>query len=236
VTEGAARPASSADQAAAVEVRRSARRRRTVSAYRDGDRTVILIPAGFSKSDEQRWIANMLAKLEERERRASQQSGDRDLALRAEALSAEHLDGRAVPTSVRWVSAMRSRWGSCTPSSGAIRISDALQSMPRWVLDYVLLHELAHLLRAGHDERFWALVARYPRTERARGYLEGVAAAARLGISEVDEEPEPPAVPPSEPEEVPDVDRARPRSSRRRGAVVQEDFDSLLSESGTNGR
>jgi hypothetical protein len=74
-----------------------------------------------------------------------------------------------------------SRWGSCTPADGTIRVSERLKGMPGYVLDYVLLHELAHLLRPAHDREFWRLLAAYPRVERARGYLEGVAAAAGLG-------------------------------------------------------
>ena len=72
-----------------------------------------------------------------------------------------------------------SRWGSCTPSDGTIRISARVKGMPSYVLDYVILHELAHLLAPGHGRDFWRLLESYPRTERARGYLEGVAAAAR---------------------------------------------------------
>ena len=58
--------------------------------------------------------------------------------------------------------------------------------MPDWVLDYVLVHELAHLVVPGHGPQFWSLVDRYPRTERARGYLEGVAAATGWAIAEDD--------------------------------------------------
>ena len=68
------------------------------------------------------------------------------------------------------------RWGSCTPADGTIRISARLASEPGWVLDYVIVHELAHLVVAGHNRRFWALVRRYPRSERARGWLMARAA------------------------------------------------------------
>ena len=174
-----------ADPAPAVEVRRSARRRRTVSAYRDGDVTVVLIPARFSKAEERRWVAEMIARLQAREARRQRgpRRSDEALLARARQLSTTLLDGAARPTSVRWVTNMASRWGSCTPSDGTIRVSYRLRDMPGWVLDYVLVHELAHLLVPGHGADFWELVGRYPRSERARGYLEGVAAAAHLDRS-----------------------------------------------------
>jgi predicted metal-dependent hydrolase len=85
---------------------------------------------------------------------------------------------------VRWVTNQNGRWGSCTPVDRTIRISHRVQEMPDWVIDYVLVHELAHLVVPSHSAEFWDLVARYPKTERARGYLEGVSAAACLGISD----------------------------------------------------
>jgi predicted metal-dependent hydrolase len=170
--------AASADGDAAgnvVEVRRSARRRRTVTAYREMGRTVVLIPAAFSPAEERRWVAQMVAKLQTREeRRRKSLGGDAELMARARALSAAHLDGLAEPLSVRWVDNQHRRWGSCTPADRSIRLSSRLRSMPDYVVDYVLVHELVHLLEPGHDDRFWALVARYPRAERARGFLEGV--------------------------------------------------------------
>ena len=139
-------------------------------------RTVVLIPAAFSPAEERRWVAQMVAKLQTREeRRRRSLGGDTELMTRARALSAAHLDGLADPASVRWVDNQHRRWGSCTPADRSIRLdSRMLRSMPDYVVDYVLVHELVHLLEPGHDDRFWALVARYPRAERARGFLEGV--------------------------------------------------------------
>jgi len=165
---------------APVEVRRSTRRRRTVSAYRDGERTVVLIPARMSRAEERRWVSVMLERLARQDARL--RPSDDELMARAQDLSRRHLDGRARPASVRWVTNQGSRWGSCTPADRTIRLSTRLQGMPSWVVDYVLVHELAHLLEAGHGPGFWALVDRYPRTERARGYLEGVSATAELGL------------------------------------------------------
>lgn len=149
-----------------------------MSAYRDGDKTVVLMPARFSRAEERQWVAHMLDRLAAREQR--RRPGDDRLLARAQALSARYLDGAAVPSSVRWVDNQRGRWGSCTPADGSIRLSRRLLGMPAWVLDYVIVHELAHLIMPDHGLRFWRLVAGYPKAERARGYLEGVAHAARL--------------------------------------------------------
>jgi len=162
-----------------VEVRRSRRRRRTVSAYREGARTIVLIPARFTKAEERQWVTTMLDRLAAGDRRRS--PSDDELASRAEELSRRYLGGVAKPTSIRWVANQQSRWGSCTPADGTIRISTRVRGMPGYVLDYVVLHELAHLLVPGHGKAFWTLVGGYPRTERARGYLEGVSATAGLG-------------------------------------------------------
>jgi predicted metal-dependent hydrolase len=168
-----------------VEVRRSTRRRRTVSAYRDGDRTVVLIPARMSRAEERRWVAAMLERLDKQDRKL--RPGDDALLDRAKALSRRYLTGAPLPTSVRWVGNQGSRWGSCTPVDRTIRLSDRLQGMPSWVLDYVIVHELVHLRVPGHGPAFWAEVESYPRTERARGYLEGVSATAGLGLSDGDD-------------------------------------------------
>jgi predicted metal-dependent hydrolase len=165
-----------------VEVRRSAKRRRTVSAYRQEGRLVVLVPARMSAAEEGEWVRTMVARVAASEQR--RQRSDGDLERRALELSRDHLGGRAVPSSVRWVSNQSGRWGSCTPAEGTIRLSDKLQGMPAWVVDYVLLHELAHLLQPGHGPQFWQLIETYPRLERARGYLHGVSATAGLGLSD----------------------------------------------------
>lgn len=151
-----------------------------MSAYRDGDKVVVMVPSRLSKAEEEQWIATILERLEERERR--RRPTDADLQARARDLSRRYLDGRADPVSVRWVANQRTRWGSCTPDDGTIRLSTRLRGMPAWVVDYVLVHELAHLLIPGHGADFWELVGNYPKADRARGYLEGVAAAAHLPL------------------------------------------------------
>jgi|tagenome__1003787_1003787.scaffolds.fasta_scaffold20051586_2 predicted metal-dependent hydrolase len=161
-----------------VEVRRSKRRRRTVSAYREGDRIVILIPASLSRRQEAEWIETMVARVEKAE--ARRRPSDDELLARALELSRTWLSGRALPATVRWVDNQRSRWGSCTPVDRSIRLSRRLQDMPDWVIDYVIVHELAHLIEPGHNDRFWRWVGRYPEAERAKAWLDGYSTAARL--------------------------------------------------------
>ena len=163
-----------------VEVRRSKRRRRTVSAYREGDRIIVMIPASLTRQEESEWVEKMVLRLAKSE--ARRKPSDESLLARAHGLNDRYLGGMATPGSVRWVENQQSRWGSCTPSDRTIRLSVRLQGMPSWVIDYVLVHELAHLLEPGHDPRFWAWVERYPQAERARGYLLGWSAAADLPL------------------------------------------------------
>lgn len=146
-----------------------------MTAYRDGDRTVVMIPARFTPAQEYEWVERMIARLSAQDRR--RRPPDADLVARAQDLSRRYLDGIPRPASVSWAANQNSRWGSCTPADRTVRLSTRLQGMPSWVIDYVLVHELAHLIEQGHGQRFWALVSRYPRTDRARGYLEGFTAA-----------------------------------------------------------
>jgi predicted metal-dependent hydrolase len=166
-----------------VEVVRSTRRRRTISASRVGDRIVIQVPDRMSRAEEARWVDTMTRRVLAGEKRARR--SDDELMTRAAELSTRYLAGRAQPTSVRWVDNQQSLWGSCTPVDRTIRLSRRLVGMPDYVVDYVLLHELAHLLVPGHGREFWELLKAYSKLERARGYLEGVVAAAGLpGLDE----------------------------------------------------
>ena len=170
-----------------VEVRRSARRRRTVAAYREGKRVVVLVPARISRSEEREWVSVMLERLAQQDVR--RRPTDEALQHRAIELSRRNLDGLATPASVRWVANQNTRWGSCTVSDRTIRLSERLRGMPSWVIDYVLVHELSHLLVPGHGPDFWQWVERFPRTERARGYLEGVSAASGQSWDDEDDVP-----------------------------------------------
>ncbi len=147
-----------------VEVTRSKRRRRSVGAQLVGDTLRIAIPAWMTRAEEQHWIEEMSRRF------LRKQSTERiDLTRRATTLARRHHLPR--PDSIRWVDDMTTRWASCTPAQRTIRVSSRLASYPDWVVDYVIVHELAHLRVPGHGPDFWELVQRYPKAERAIGYL-----------------------------------------------------------------
>jgi predicted metal-dependent hydrolase len=180
--------ATAASAAPKVVVKRSKRRRRTVSAYRDGDTTVVLMPASISRADEARWVDDMLQRLDRSE--ARRRPSDDELLVRARRLAKQYLPREVVPRSVRWVTNQQQRWGSCTPADGTIRLSHRLKGMPEYVIDYVLVHELVHLLVPDHGPKFVALMDAYPMAERARGFLEGWTAAPRHDPAQRDASPE----------------------------------------------
>lgn len=146
------------------EVIRSPKRRKTVQARLVGDVVQVSIPARMSKAEEERWVAEMVSRFQRK-----QATEPIDLAARAEVLGARY--GLPQPASIRWVDNQEWRWGSCTPADRTIRLSTRLAGFPSWVVDYVIVHELAHLVVGGHGRDFWELVDRYPKTERARGFL-----------------------------------------------------------------
>ncbi len=158
-----------------VEVVRSAKRRKSVSARIVDGRIVVRMPQWMSKAQEAEYVASLVAKLE---RQHSAKTVD--LTTRAAELGARY--GLPRPSTIRWVGNQQQRWGSCTPSSGEIRISDRIAGFPGWVLDAVIVHELAHLVHLQHTPEFWELAHRYPRTERAYGFL----IAKQLADDEVD--------------------------------------------------
>ncbi len=185
-TPGPHRPAGPELRAAApgrppLELHRSPRRVRTSEAsFRDG-RLVVRLPAGMTAQQEEQIIDRLVGKVTRRRERAAR-GGDAALAARANRLADRYLDG-VRPTSVTWSARMTRLNGSCSVREGRIRISDRLAGMPGYVLDYVLVHELAHLLIADHSPAFHRLVDRFPDTPRARGFLEGYTAGAAAAVT-----------------------------------------------------
>lgn len=155
-----------------VEVRRSDRRRRSVAAFREGGITVVVVPARMSVAEAAKHANALHARLLKRSARAA--VSDEDLAKRAGLLSKRYLPGSPLPTSIRWSTTQNRRWGSCTSADGTIRLSHRLRGMPAYVIDYVLLHELTHLLEANHGPEFNRLLEAYPDRARACSFLDGV--------------------------------------------------------------
>lgn len=147
-----------------VEVVRSKKRRRTISAHMVDGKMRLLIPASLTKAEEEHWVTVMRRRFERK-----RHSGQVDLTKRAADLGRRY--GLPSPTSIKWVDNQTQRWGSCTPDDGTIRISSAVAEFPKWVLDSVIVHELAHLVEPSHGPGFWLLAGRYPMMERARGFL-----------------------------------------------------------------
>ncbi len=166
-----------AEPAPQVEVRVSARRRKTSEARWEGDRIVVSLPAHLDLESRQSTIDWLVERLMTKHRLPAGLSND-DLLVRAIALSDRYLVG-ARPSSVRWVTNQTARWGSCSYYSGDIRVSHRLRAVPEWVLDSVLVHEVAHLTYPDHSPDFHRLAAGYPRHDEAAVFLAGYG----LGLS-----------------------------------------------------
>lgn len=147
-----------------VDVIRSKRRKRTAQAYEADGRLRVLIPAHLSEGEEAAVVAELVTKV-------THKLSSREVDLEQRAHDVARRYGLRAPASVVWSNRQTSRWGSCSPHAGAIRISSRLAAMPDWVLDWVLVHELAHLEVRNHGPRFKEIVDRYPLGERAEGYL-----------------------------------------------------------------
>ncbi len=167
-----------------MQIIRSVRRRKTIQARKAKGGIEVLAPAAMSDAELKPHIDKLLTRIRRRE--ASAVLDDQDLHRRAQSLNRRYFQGRLQWHSIRWVHNQSKRHGSCCTTQGTIRISSRLARMPRFVLDYVLVHELAHLLEPNHGSRFWDWVNRFERTERARGYLMAV------GLEDLDAEEESP--------------------------------------------
>jgi predicted metal-dependent hydrolase len=160
-----------------VEVRISARRKKTSEAKWVGGRIVVSVPAHLDRESRQKAIDWLVERLLTRHGLQSR-LGDDELLARAIELSDRYLVG-ARPASVRWVTNQTARWGSCSYNSADIRVSHRLRAVPEWVLDSVLVHEVAHLTHPDHSPAFHRLAGTYPRHKEAGVFLAGYG----LGLS-----------------------------------------------------
>jgi len=158
-----------------IIVIRSKKRKRNISAYRQGGKIVISIPARLSKSEEREIVPEMIAKIRAKEV-ATPESELKELADQLLSKYAPEIAIR--PASVSWRN-MNERWGSCTSVDRTIRIATKLQRAPKYVMEFVLYHEAIHLQHADHGEDFYAFLHRYPRHLEAEAFLEGYELADR---------------------------------------------------------
>ena len=76
---------------------------------------------------------------------------------------------------------MRTRWGSCNPEAGHIRLNTELAKKPKDLLEYVIVHEMAHMLEPTHSDRFVAILDKhYPSWRHARAELNELPLTAEL--------------------------------------------------------
>jgi len=123
----------------------------------------------MSEEEEKKWIDQMIKKMEKRKKKRELNS-DGLLAERAQKINEKYFEGK-LKFQIKYVTNQNFRFGSCTSQDKTIRISTRLANLPQWVRDYVIIHELAHLIHPNHSRRFWDLVNHYRYTERAKGYL-----------------------------------------------------------------
>ena len=167
-----------------ILVIRSKRRKKSISAYRQGGRIVISIPARLSKADEKAIVPEMIAKIRNQE--ADITPSEASLAERIDQLLSELApEITARPSSVNW-RPMRERWGSCTGVDRTIRISDRLKLAPKYALDYLLFHEAIHLYIPDHGPEFTEILSRFEESELASAYLDGYEAAERSLLAPVE--------------------------------------------------
>jgi predicted metal-dependent hydrolase len=159
-----------------IVVIRSTRSKRNIAAYRQGGQIIVSIPARLSKADERAIVPEMVAKIRASE--AARTIDESDLARRVIQLLVEWApEITERPTAVSWKRVMNQRWGSCTSVDGTIRISERLQRVPGYVLDFVLFHEGIHLRFGDHGAQFQEILARFPQEALAQAYLDGYEAA-----------------------------------------------------------
>jgi predicted metal-dependent hydrolase len=155
---------------APIEVRTSTRRRKTATAFWQDDTIVVVLPSWMRPPQSDDMVESLVRRV--LAQRPMRHASDGDLSHRAADLAQRYLNG-TLPRSIRWVSNQSHRWGSCSLASRDIRVSDRLRVVPDWVLDAVLVHELAHLDEPSHSARFHQLAGRYPRMDEADTFLQG---------------------------------------------------------------
>jgi predicted metal-dependent hydrolase len=155
-----------------MEVRRTGRRKKTVAAVREGQLTVLYAPLRMPNYEIEEMAQELQQRLDQIDPRAYY--SDQELLDRAEYLSANYLFSAAQPKSVAWSEKLTSAWGICNPLHQTINLATRLKGLPQYVIDYVLLHELVHLVCTNHGKEFDSFMKLFEKKERAEGYLDAL--------------------------------------------------------------
>lgn len=158
----------------AIKILRSRRRRRTISAQMEKDVLIIRAPENIPEDRLQEAVAELKARIERRQLKKELNRND-TLARRAREFNARYFENKLIVSSIEYVTDQNSKFGCCNYRTGRIRISHRISAMPQWVIDYVIIHELAHLVVPDHGKAFRDIVSRYKLAERAKGYLMAAA-------------------------------------------------------------
>ncbi len=170
-----------------VIVERSERLKTSVRWSVEGDDLRLRVPMRMPL----RQIAQVLDDIKEKafaQGNRTPQVSDAELEALARSLNQRYFDGALRWNSIRWVGTMQKRLGSCTvggSTDGDIRISTRIQAWPEYVIEYVVAHEICHRKYADHSPDFWGYLARYPLTERARGFIDGIAYAENASADDL---------------------------------------------------
>lgn len=153
-----------------AKIIRSHNRQKTISAKLVGDVIQITAPADIPQDRLEEIVAKLKNRIEKKlqKRQLNTQVDLRDVAHK---LNHKYFSGELKIESIEYSTNQNKVHGNCNYKNRTIRISHRLANMPEWVRDYVIVHELAHIVEPNHGEEFWKLVSRYELSERARGFL-----------------------------------------------------------------
>ena len=153
-----------------VKIDYSDKRSRTVSARLINGSLLVKAPAAMPRERLDKIIDNFKIRFERRKLR-EELNRERPLIEIAAKFNERYFNGKLKINSIEYVTDQNSKFGCCNYRDASIRISHRLSRMPEWVRDYVIIHEMAHLIEPNHGRAFWNIVSHYELAERAKGYL-----------------------------------------------------------------
>jgi predicted metal-dependent hydrolase len=136
-----------------VKVIRSPDRKKTIQARMVGDTLVVHLPLGLHREEERKIIAEMKEKIEKKKQR-KQLNKDGFLITKFNEFNDKYFQGKLKVNSIKFVTNQERVRGSCTPNKCTIRVSHKHLDIPKWVLEYVIMHEMTHLFYLNHSKEF----------------------------------------------------------------------------------